>query len=274
MAVTPLVDLRALARERGVRRKSVTLPVIRTTQAQTSSLARRMVAVVDVWAVSARDVLLPEYARTLAGSSGPVRDSIPDLEAQIAATDARAVRATLDFGQWFRGWASDLSEWHLRKILDAIFSQLRIDLRPFASAINDPAVIEAALARNVALVRSVSDDTRAKIADAIFRGQQAGTSTADVTREISEVLGKSKDRARRIATDQTAKLGATLDQQRQEALGFTEFEWVHSGKVHYRPEHLARDGKVYSWRENDLDGDLPGVAPFCGCKAKAVLDLS
>lgn len=265
--MAPLVDLRALARERGIRRKSVTLPVIRTTQAQTDALARRMVAVVDIWVASARDVLLPEYARTL------TTDSIPDLEAQIAATDARAVRATLDFGQWFRGWAADLSEWHLRKILDAIFSQLRIDLRPFASAINDPAVIEAALARNVALVRSVSDDTRAKIADAIFRGQQAGTSTADVTREISEVLGKSKDRARRIATDQTAKLGATLDQQRQEALGFTEFEWVHSLKIHYRPEHKARDGKVYNWRENDLDGDLPGVAPFCGCKAKAYLSL-
>lgn len=266
--MAPLVDLRALARERGVRRKSVTLPVIRTTQAQTDALARRMVAVVDIWVASARDVLLPEYARTL------TTDSIPDLEAQIAATDARAVRATLDFGQWFRGWAADLSEWHLRKILDAIFSQLRIDLRPFASAINDPAVIEAALARNVALVRSVSDDTRAKIADAIFRGQQAGTATPDVAKEISELLGKSKDRARRIATDQTAKLGATLDQQRQEALGFTEFEWVHSGKVHYRPEHLARDGKVFPWQGNDLDGDLPGVAPFCGCKAKAYLDLS
>jgi SPP1 gp7 family putative phage head morphogenesis protein len=269
MARPPLgISLRALARERGIRRKSVTLPAVQTTRAQSDALARRMVAVVDIWARSAREVLLPEYGRTL------TQDSIPDLEVQIAATDQAAVRATLDFGSWFRGWAGDLSEWHLRKLVDAIFAQLKIDLRPFASAINDPAVIEAALARNVALVRSVSDDTRAKIADAIFRGQQAGTSTADVTKEISAVLGKSRDRARRIATDQTAKLGATLDQQRQEALGFTEFEWMHSMKLHYRPEHLARNGKVYSWRENDLNGDLPGVAPFCGCKAKAHLDLS
>lgn len=271
--MAPVLDLRAVARERGIRRKSVTLPAIRTTRAQSDALARQMVAVVEIWVVSARGVLMPEYARTLP-QPGAVRDSIPDLEAQIAATDARAVRATLDFGAWFRGWASDLSEWHINKMLGAIFSQLNVNLAPFASAINDPAVIEAALARNVALVRSVSDDTRAKIADAIFRGQQAGTSTPDVTREISEILGKSRDRAKRIATDQTAKLGATLDQQRQEALGFTEFEWQHSGKVHYRPEHLARDGKVYSWRENDLDGDLPGVAPFCGCKAKAHLDLN
>lgn len=266
--MAPVLDLRAVARERGIRRKSVTLPAIRTTRAQSDALARQMVAVVEIWVVSARGVLMPEYARTLTA------DSIPDLEAQIAATDARAVRATLDFGAWFRGWASDLSEWHINKMLGAIFSQLNVNLAPFASAVNDPAVIEAALARNVALVRSVSDDTRAKIADAIFRGQQAGTSTTDVTREIAEVLGKSRDRAKRIATDQTAKLGATLDQQRQEAMGFTEFEWQHSHKMRPRPEHVARDGKVYSWRDNDLDGDLPGVAPFCGCKAKAHLDLS
>lgn len=262
------LDLAALARERGIRRKSVTLPAITTTGAQSDALARRMVAVVDIWAASARTYLLPEYARTL------TRDSIPDLEVQIAATDAAAVRATLDFGSWFRGWAADLSEWHLRKLVASVLSQLNINLAPFASAINDPAVIEAALARNVALVRSVSDETRGKIADAIFRGQQAGTSTADVAKEISAVLGQSRDRAKRIATDQTAKLGATLDQQRQEAMGFTEFEWLHSHKARPRPEHVARDGKVYSWRENDLNGDLPGVAPFCGCKAKAHLDLS
>lgn len=266
--MAPVLDLRAVARERGVRRKSVTLPAIRTTRAQSDALARQMVAVVDIWAVSARDVLMPEYARTL------TTDSIPDLEAQIAATDARAVRATLDFGAWFRGWASGLSEWHINKMLGAIFSQLNVNLAPFASAINDPAVIEAALARNVALVRSVSDDTRAKIADAIFRGQQAGTSTADVTREISDILGKSKRRAQLIASDQTQKLGGSLDQKRQQALGFTEFEWVHSGKIHYRPEHLARDGKTYPWEGNDLEGDLPSVAPHCGCKSKAVLDLS
>ena len=263
-----LLDLRAVARERGIRRKSVTLPAIRTTRAQSDALARQMVAVVDIWAVSARDVLMPEYARTL------TTDSIPDLEAQIAATDARAVRATLDFGAWFRGWASGLSEWHINKMLGAIFSQLNVNLAPFASAINDPAVIEAALARNVALVRSVSDDTRAKIADAIFRGQQAGTSTADVTREISDILGKSRDRARVIARDQTAKLGATLDQQRQEALGFTHFKWNHSDKLRPRPEHVARDGEVFAWASDVGKNDPPGRKINCGCKAQAWLDLS
>lgn len=266
MARPPLgLDLRALARERGLRRKSVTLPTITTTRAQSDALARHMLAVLDVWAA------MPwqgEYTRTL------TTDSIPDLEAIVASTDQRAVSATLDFGAWFRGWAGEVSEWHLRKLVASVLSQLKINLAPFASAINDPAVIEAALARNTALVRSVSDETRAKIADAIFRGQQAGTSTADVTREISTILGQSRDRAKRIATDQTAKLGATLDQQRQEAMGFTHFEWMHSHKARPRPEHVARDGKVYSWRENDLNGDLPGVAPFCGCKAKAHLDLS
>lgn len=265
MARPPLdLNLRALARARGVRRHNVTLPAITTTRAQSDALARRMVAVVDVWAQMPWQA---EYSRTL------TTDSIPDIEAIIASTDQRAVTATLDFGSWFRGWAAQLSEWHLGKIVSSVLSQLSIDLRPFASAINDPAVIDAALARNVALVRNVSDETRGKIADAIFRGQQAGTPVRDVAREVSEVLGKSKDRAKRIATDQTAKLGATLDQQRQEAMGFIEFKWRHSMKAHPREYHVARDGKIYPWRGNDLDGDLPGVAPFCGCKAQAYLDL-
>ena len=269
MARPPLdLDLRALARERGVRRKSVTLPAITTTRAQSDALARRMVAVVDIWAASARTYLLPEYARTL------TRDSIPDLEVQIAATDQAAVRATLDFGSWFRGWATDLSEWHLRKLVASVLSQLNINLAPFASAINDPAVIEAALARNVALVRSVSDETRGKIADAIFRGQQAGTSTREVAKEISEVLGKSRRRAINIASDQTVKLAASLDRERQRAMGFDSFEWAHSRKAHPRQYHVERNGIVYSWESDVAKTDPPGAAPFCGCVARPYLDLS
>jgi len=86
------------------------------------------------------------------------------------------------------------------------------------------------------------------------------------------VAGLARKRALRVAIDQTVKLSAALDRQRQFELGFDSFRWSHSGKVHYRPEHLARDGKVFSWDSEVAKNDPPGFQPFCGCRAAAYLD--
>jgi SPP1 gp7 family putative phage head morphogenesis protein len=52
--------------------------------------------------------------------------------------------------------------------------------------------------------------------------------------------------------------------------GLDEYQWQHSGKLHYRPHHRARDGKIFKWGEID-PLDMPGIPPFCGCKKRAVI---
>jgi uncharacterized protein with gpF-like domain len=59
--------------------------------------------------------------------------------------------------------------------------------------------------------------------------------------------------------------------ERQAEAGIEKYKWRHSGKLHPRAEHRARDGNVYKLGEPA--GDTPGMAPYCGCRAQAYLAI-
>lgn len=128
------------------------------------------------------------------------------------------------------------------------------------------AVLGNAVAANASLVRSVSDQTRARIANAVFNGVKAGTSPEDVAKEISAGLAISRKRALRIAQNETIQASKALDDFRIKEAGFTQAAWDHSHLPERpRPWHLQRDGKVFGlddkvWAELTL--------PFCRCRKK------
>lgn len=269
------IDLAAQARAAGVRRKTVEMREVVPTKAQETDLARLYVAVMRVWASGARDRILPAYRQSLAQqvADGLTRDRAGDVEVEIEAVNQEAVRSIFTFRGLFQAWADVFQRWHMRKIIDMLRYATNVDLTTQLHAGDVAETIEDVLARNVALVRNVSDQARGRISDIVFRGLQNRTPSREVAKQINEALGLGRARSLRIASDQLQKLSAALDQERQEQLGMTEFEWRHSGKKHYRPEHLARNGKTFSWNSEVAKNDPPGRAPFCGCKAKGILRL-
>lgn len=266
-----MIDPSAVARAGGIRRRTVTMRPIFTTRAQAVTVYRQMRTVVDIWS-DAWPAIAAAYVATVA----PVtRDSIPEIDAIISATDQNSVRATISFSDWFRAWLAGFDQWHLERFVSSLSYATNVELSaPIISAPTEPDTLEAILRRNVALVRSVSDQTRDKIADAVFRGIQARTEVRTVAKEIAEATSLGRKRAMRIASDQTVKISATLDEQRQKEIGLTKFQWLHSGKVHFRPWHKARDGKVFDWDDPSIRDDKPGFAPFCGCKARGVIEVA
>lgn len=88
-----------------------------------------------------------------------------------------------------------------------------------------------------------------------------------------------------MAADQNVKLSSALNEERRRQAGITSWSWVHSGKVHFREEHKARDGLLYSEdpgkvgdkyqgkRIRKPPADKPGELPWCGCTSRAVLIL-
>lgn len=121
-----------------------------------------------------------------------------------------------------------------------------------------------AVAQNASLVRSVSDDTRARIANAVFSGLQSGMSKVEVARQINKGLRISSKRARRISDDQVDKAVASMTRFRSEEAGLFQFKWLHTAQKNPRHDHLARDGKIYRWDEVDV---LPATLPNCKCSA-------
>lgn len=269
------IDLAAQARAAGVRRKTVELREIVPTKAQENDLARLYVAVVRVWAEGVRERIIPAYRRSLVQQTTDalMLDRAGDVEAVIEIVGEQAARAIVSFRGLFEGWVDRVSRWHLGRVVRSLKYATNVDLSTQLHTGDVAGTIEDVLSRNVALIRNVSDQTRGRISDIVFRGLQTRTPARDVAREISKAVGMGRDRSLRIAMDQTQKLSASLDRDRQLQLGMTSFEWIHSRKKHPRQEHIERDGKVYEWSGDVGRNDPPGQAPFCGCKAKGILEL-
>jgi SPP1 gp7 family putative phage head morphogenesis protein len=265
------INLAAMAkRAHPNRSRPYVLPAIFTTQAQADTLFRMYMKIVRLWHDAARSEILPAYSNTVAPGT---RDAVSDIEAAISRTEQASVVAQLTFAQQFAAWASDLNLWHMRKLISSIKYATDVDLETFIGRGDMERTLAEALSANVALVRNVSDEIRGKIAGSLFRGLQARTPVRDVAREIANATGLARDRSRRIASDQTVKLAAQLDQERMEQLEIRRFEWRHSSKARPRPEHVARHGKIYEWTSEVARNDPPGRLPFCGCKARAVIDI-
>jgi SPP1 gp7 family putative phage head morphogenesis protein len=129
------------------------------------------------------------------------------------------------------------------------------------------AKLASAVASNVSLVKSVSDDTRARIANAVIAGVQQGQSSVEVARVINRGLRMSTERARRIAKSEVNKAVKALTMARFEEAGFDQAFWRHSANPNYREAHLARNGRKYALSD-PVWGGL--YEPFCGCWAAAV----
>lgn len=264
------VDLKAQIKVKGRARKGAVLPPIYTTKAQEQALAKLYIKVLQAWVKGIHAFILPEYARSL---SELMRDSPVDLEAAIRVTEEGAVTEIFTFRNWMRTWLEAIMTWHTRRFISSIRYATNVDLEtqltPADPEVNE--TLEDVLSRNVALVRNVSDQLRGRIADIVFRGLQARTPVREVAKQISGATGLARARSLRIASDQTVKLSSALDRERQLQVGMVAFKWKHSGKVHYRPHHLARNNKTFFWNGEVARKDPPGFAPFCGCKAQGII---
>lgn len=110
----------------------------------------------------------------------------------------------------------------------------------------------------------------------------------EVRAHITKDLRQERFERRRVEIDQGHKLVANVAEIVAADAGAIAAEWHHVHQAGYdaRPEHLARDGKVFlirgSWAHREglvkpgPDGyfddiDKPSVAPFCRCWAVYVL---
>lgn len=266
------IPLKEMFAASGTRRRRVAIGALTPTGAQSRPLLAAYTAILRIWVSAINDRIVPAYGASL---STMVRDSVDGVNAEIDRTAEDVVRAILTFRFSTEEWAKNVNKWHLTRFVNQLKYSTNVDLKTLMVAA-DPAITETiadVVARNASLVRNVSDEIRAKIADSVFRGLQSRTPVRDVAKEIAKTTGLARDRSLRIASDQTVKLAAALDKERQLQVGMNSFEWVHSDKLNFRPEHRARDGKTYKWDSDVGRNDPPGFLPFCGCKARGVLDL-
>lgn len=274
-------DLAALAKRHGLR-KSTVIRDIKPPQMFAINLFNAAYAdVVKAWEEAAPQ-LIAEYRRSL---SELTTDSPTDLENIFAEAERRTGAIFFGLKPALERWTLFVERWHRQKWNAAVLSASRVDLSTMLGTSDVRLSLETSIANNVGLVRSVSDETRQKMSQAVFDGLRNRTAADDVAKRIREVAGMGRARARRIASDQLAKLTSSLADERRRQAGLSEWEWLHSGKLHPREDHQARNGRVYSDEPGEVGGkangktinappnDRPGQLPFCGCRSRSVISL-
>jgi SPP1 gp7 family putative phage head morphogenesis protein len=257
--------------------KEITLRSIEPTAVLTGDLQRIILRVVRAWWEASRDQIVPAYRHSLEVAASQPKGPILDDANQVGATSSTVSelvdRLILTLTPSLQDWALKVEKWHRNK-WNSSLSPTGVQLGTLLGPDDVTDTLDAIIQANVGLIRSISSEARSRIEGIVFRGFTARASAQQVAREISAGIAMSRTRAINIASDQMQKLSAALDTARMEQAGITEFIWVHSGKVHYRPWHRARNGQRFPLRGGSIPpDDMPGVPPFCGCRKQAVLSL-
>lgn len=261
-------DLAQMVKRKGTRRKSLTLPPIIPPQHLAASWAAIYMQVVRSWSNIARDRILPTYRRAL---DEMVRDDAGDMRSGIDLGEVEVNRLIISLTPDMRELILRVEKWQRSKWVQNMLTAGGVDLSTLTGPEDVAEALEVVLARNIALIKDVARQEQARMAGAVWRAFQRRAPARELAKELTGVVGMSRRRSLGIAADQLQKLSATLDGERMRQAGIDEWIWRHSGKMHPRQEHKARDGVKYT--DKTAPADLPGMLPYCGCKKQPYVDL-
>jgi SPP1 gp7 family putative phage head morphogenesis protein len=175
---------------------------------------------------------------------------------------------------WFAKAAWKRSDAALRKILKD--AGVTVDFQ-MTRAMRD--ILDATVAGNVAMIKSIPEQYHAQVQDLVMRSVQTGRDLGALSKELQARYGVTERRAALIAFTQNQMATSAMQRARQTELGIDEALWLHShaGKEP-RPTHLANDGKRYNIAEGWFDPDpkvrariWPGQLINCRCVSKPIV---
>lgn len=207
-------------------------------------------------------------------------DDLNDIMIEIRANAKRLAdeRASLVS----RSLTGRVDHSHRRRFYKTIEDVIGIDLSLVADESGLTPILKLKTQENVGLITSIADEYLDKVERLVFESViQGRSSSRSMIEEIVEIGGVTEARARFIARDQTAKLNAAMNRERNQALGIEEYIWRDSDDERVRKgkdgtengpgSHRAKDGKTYRWDSPPPDTGHPGEDYQCRCTAEPVI---
>jgi SPP1 gp7 family putative phage head morphogenesis protein len=139
------------------------------------------------------------------------------------------------------------------------------------------AAMRAAIADNVALIKSIPAEYLDKVKAAVEHSWVTGQRFESLALRIKEIGDITERRAAFIARDQTSKMNAAFNEVRQTSVGIQEYDWSTSRDERVRPSHQVMNGTRQRWSAPPLvDGEHvhPGEAIRCRCAAIPRINFS
>jgi SPP1 gp7 family putative phage head morphogenesis protein len=174
--------------------------------------------------------------------------------------------------EYFATAAAQRSDAALRQILkDGGFS---VEFKMTRAARD---VLNATVAQNVSLIKSIPQKYLADVEQMVMRSIQTGRDLGSLTKELEEAYGVTRKRAALIAHHQNNAATSAMTRARQVELNIESAEWRHSHAGRFpRPTHVAMNGKRYDPKVGMYDpaegrNVFPGELIRCRCTSRSVI---
>lgn len=195
------------------------------------------------------------------------------------------------YGDKFAEKSKELSKKLLAKLityswvaLNAAVKQISPELkaRKKLNAAEEEAA-KAAIFENVNLIKSIPNQYFKEITGVVSRAILGGQGVESITKHLERYEGVTHRRAKNIARDQAHKTYEALSMRRAVTLGFTHFEWIHSGgsqqprTYHKREDPAGLNHGIFRIDEPPVIDQktgtrgYPGQLPNCHCTMRPVL---
>lgn len=125
--------------------------------------------------------------------------------------------------------------------------------------------------QNAQLIKSVPADYLHDIEQTTLRYLREGRRAEELAGELEDRFGVAQNRAALIAVDQIGKLNSELTTERHTSLGITRYYWRNVGDERVRPDHVAKDGRIFEYSKPPLGGH-PGMPVRCRCYQDPVVE--
>ena len=219
---------RMVAQARKTRRREIVFREVVLPKTLASDLYSAAYAgVIRAW-TEAVPSIVAEYERTL---SGMTQDAAADISSVTVQVEAAITNLLVTVRVRLERWARRVEEVQRQKWTAAVKQGTGLDINMLIGPSDARETLGTMIERNVALVKSVSDQARDRIGQEVFQGLSERKPARDVAAAIREDIAMSRRRALNIASDQLSKASESLNEERRREAGLMAWEWVSSHKL-------------------------------------------
>jgi SPP1 gp7 family putative phage head morphogenesis protein len=151
-------------------------------------------------------------------------------------------------------------------------------------------LLKSWVSTNVSLIKTIQTDLLSQVGFVIESSYRSALSMPELTKQLQKRFNISRNKARLIARDQTAKLHSDYIKHEHKQVGITQYVWLTSNDERVRTSHKVLNGKVCQWNDeltyrDSEDGRLKskrsiGGVPLqvgqdfqCRCSLAAIVKL-
>lgn len=141
-------------------------------------------------------------------------------------------------------------------------------------------ISKSVLQENADLIKTIPSKFLKEVQGAVTRSITSGQGLDDLIPELDRYATRNLRHTKNMALDQTRKAYNSINKQRMLSAGLTKYKWIHSGGGREpRPDHVAMNGKTYSFNDNPIidprtgERGIPGQAINCRCTMEPVLEF-